>query len=188
VARIEVPETLAGATVRLRALAERDAPAYAAAFREDPDLGRLLGLPSDPDERWAQGHTRRCSEAAERGEWLELAIRDPDTDDFLGVVMLLRLDWLSRRCELGYWLTLQSRRKGLASGAVALALDWAFMGLDLLRVEIATTVENLPSQKLARRHGFTEEALQRARDVERGRRLDVIQFGLLREEYMTAAV
>jgi ribosomal-protein-alanine N-acetyltransferase len=185
-ARIAVPETLTCATVRLRPLAEQDASAYAAAFREDPDLGRLLGLQADPDEGWARAHARRCSDAAESGELVELAILDTDTDEFLGVVMLLRIDWQSRRCELGYWLTPRSRRKGAANAAVAVALDWAFAGLDLLRVEIATTVENLRSQELARRHGFTEEALQRARDVERGRRVDVIQFGLLREEYLPA--
>jgi RimJ/RimL family protein N-acetyltransferase len=107
VTSIAVPQNLADATVRLRKLAERDAPAYAAG-------------------------------------------------------------------------------RGVASAAVSLALDWAFNGLGLLRVELATTVENLSSQAVARRHWFTQEALQRARDVERGKRVDVIQFGLLREEHRGA--
>ena len=62
-------------------------------------------------------------------------------------------------------------------------LDWAFGELGLLSVEVATTVENTHSQAVARRHGFRQEAIQRERDIERGRRVDVIQFGLLREEH-----
>jgi RimJ/RimL family protein N-acetyltransferase len=186
VTSIAVPQNLADATVRLRKLAERDAPAYAAAFRHDPELGRLLAMESDPDEAWAQAHARLTQQAAERGDWIELAIRDAHTDEFLGVLMLLHFAWQHRRCELGYWLAAHARGRGVASAAVSLALDWAFDGLGLLRVELATTVENLSSQAVARRHGFTQEALQRARDVERGKRVDVIQFGLLREEHRGA--
>ena len=41
--RIDVPETLPG-DVLLRRLRPDDAPAYAAAFGDDPELGRLLGM------------------------------------------------------------------------------------------------------------------------------------------------
>ena len=36
---------------------------------------------------------------------------------------------------------------------------------------------------LAARLGFTHEGVLRARNVERGRRVDVVWFGLLREEW-----
>jgi RimJ/RimL family protein N-acetyltransferase len=180
---IVVPGALADPLVRLRPLDEQDAGAYAAAYRDDSDLGRLQGLDSDPDEAWAQEHAAAGREAAEKGEWVELAICDAVTGDFVGALMLLHLDWTHRRCELGYWLIPRARGKGLVDAAVVLALDWVFTDLDLLRVEIAATVENRRSQAVARRHGFAREALQRARDIERGKRVDVIQFGLLREEH-----
>jgi [ribosomal protein S5]-alanine N-acetyltransferase len=174
---------LADSLVRLRPVEERDLAAYAAAYRDDGDLGRLQGFAVDPDEAWARENAAHSQEAAQKGEWVELAICNAATDDFVGALMLLHLDWTHRRCELGYWLIPQARGKGLVDGALALALDWAFTELELLRVEIATTVENTHSQAVARRHGFTREALQRARDIERGKRVDVIQFGLLREEH-----
>jgi RimJ/RimL family protein N-acetyltransferase len=36
---------------------------------------------------------------------------------------------------------------------------------------------------LARRLGFTREGVLRKRNVERGRRVDVVWFGVLREEW-----
>jgi ribosomal-protein-alanine N-acetyltransferase len=178
-----VPDEIADSLVRLRPVEERDLAAYAAAYRDDRDLGRLQGFADDPDETWARENAARSFEAAQKGEWVELAICDAATDAFVGALMLLHLDWTHRRCELGYWLIPQARGKGLVDAAVALALGWVFTELELLRVEIATTVENTRSQAVASRHGFTREALQRARDIERGKRVDVIQFGLLREEH-----
>jgi RimJ/RimL family protein N-acetyltransferase len=187
-APIVIPTDLADATVRLRALAENDASAYAAAFAEDPHLGRLLGVAVDPDEQWALQRAMRLGEAAEQGEWVELAICDARSGQFQGRIMLTHFSWLYRRCELGYWLIPGARGRGIATAAVSLVLDWVFTGLDLLRVEVATTPENSSSQALARRFGFSKEAYRRARDVERGRRVDVIQFGLLREEHCIAFI
>jgi RimJ/RimL family protein N-acetyltransferase len=180
---IVIPGELAGPLVRLRPLQESDAPAYAAAYREDPDLGRLQGYESDPDEQRAREHAARSREAAENGDGIELAICDAATGGFAGAISLLEVDRGRGRCELAYWLVPQARGKGLIDAAIALTLDWVFTGLDLLRVEIATTVENTRSQAVAVHHGFVREALQHERDIERGRRVDVIQFGLLREEH-----
>jgi RimJ/RimL family protein N-acetyltransferase len=76
-----------------------------------------------------------------------------------------------------------ARGQGLAPAACRLVVSWLFEALELLRIEIATTAENLPSQRVAQRLGFTAEARQRERDLERGRRVDVIRYGLLREEW-----
>jgi RimJ/RimL family protein N-acetyltransferase len=181
---IVVPDGLSGPLVKLRALEELDAAAYAAAYLEDSELGRLQGYESDPDEDRARQKVSRSHEAAERGEGIELAICDAATGDFVGVISLLEVDRQRGRCELAYWLIPRARGNGLVDAAIILVLDWVFVELDLLRVEIATTAENHRSQDVARRHGFAREALQRQRDIERGRRVDVIQFGLLREEHV----
>ncbi len=180
---IVVPDGLCSSLVALRPLQERDVAAYAAAYREDPDLGRLQGHESDPDEQWARANVARSREAAQAGEWAELAVCDAATDEFLGAVMLLRVERELGRCELGYWLTPKARGRGMIDAALTLTLDWVFGELELLRVEIATTAQNTRSQAVALRHGFVREALQRERDIERGVRVDVIQFGLLREEH-----
>jgi ribosomal-protein-serine acetyltransferase len=55
--------------------------------------------------------------------------------------------------------------------------------LDLLRVELTTTADNAPVDAFARSLGFTREGVLRKRDVERGRRVDVVFYGVLREEW-----
>ena len=78
--RIELPARLEGDDVLLRRLRPDDAPAYVAAFRADPELGRLLGMEEDPDEE----RVRKRAEAAADAPFAELAIGDP----FAGTLIL----------------------------------------------------------------------------------------------------
>jgi [ribosomal protein S5]-alanine N-acetyltransferase len=183
---IEFPARLADGDLVVRPIEERDAEAYGRAFRDDPDLGRLIGLPEDPDEQWIREAPGRSRDAAKEGRAIELAITAAGTGQLLGSLLLHHFAWQHRRCELGYWLVPSARGRGIATAAVSLVLGWLFGELGLLRVETATTTENVASQALARRVGFIEEALQRRRDVERGRRVDVIRYGLLDDDWVTA--
>lgn len=181
--RIELPDALRGERVLLRRLRVDDIGPYARAFRGDPDLGRLVGMEEDPSEESVGRRVDAQVEAAADGKGVQLAIADPATGAFWGGLVLHSFDWHSRRCEIGFWLAPGRRRRGIGSEAVALALDWAFGELDLLRVEMTTTPENEAVPPLARRLGFKQEGVFRARNIERGRRVDVVWYGLLREEW-----
>jgi [ribosomal protein S5]-alanine N-acetyltransferase len=182
--RIEFDGRLSDGEVTLRRLRPGDASAYGAAYREDPDLGRLLGEEVDPDEAEVRERIDRQDERAAAGRSIELAIVDPGTDALWGSLILHSFDWRSRRAEIGFWLIPAARGRGKATAAVSLALSWAFAQLDLLRMEMTTTRDNPAVPALARRLGFTQEGVMRQRNLERGRRLDIVWFGLLREEWL----
>ena len=177
--RIELPESLTGDGVVLRPLRPADAPAYVAAFRADPELGRLLGMEEDPDEARIRERAERLPGLAADGRVVELAIGEP----FAGTVILHSFHEHHRRCEVGFWLVPEARRRGLGSRAVALGVAWAFRELDLLRIEMTTTPDNAAVFALAQRLGFAQEGVLRKRNVERGARVDVVWFGVLREEW-----
>jgi RimJ/RimL family protein N-acetyltransferase len=172
---IELPASLKGDGVALRRLRAGDARAYAAAFEDDPELGRLIGTETDPDEA-------RVRDRATADRRFELAVVDED-DAFAGMVLLHSLDERHRHCEVGFWLVPAARGNGVATRAVRLVVSWAFEELDLLRVEMTTTPDNAGAFALAERLGFTHEGVLRKRNVERGQRVDVVWFGVLREEW-----
>jgi RimJ/RimL family protein N-acetyltransferase len=158
----------------LRRLRASDAAAYAAAFRDDADLGRLLGVDEDPDEKSVRKRLARTH---------ELAIAEPGSDAFWGTVLLHSFDEHHGRCEVGFWLVPGARRRGVGSAAVSLIVSWAMRELGLLRVEMTTTPDNAAVDALATRLGFTREGVLRKRNVERGQRVDVVWYGVLREEW-----
>ncbi len=181
--KIALPQTLTEGAVVLRRLRADDAEAYVAAFSDDPELGRLLGMEADPDAAGIRERAERLPDLASDGKLVELAVSEEGGDAFLGSMMLHSFDAKHRRCEVGYWLVPAARGHGLGSRAVSLAVAWAFDALDLLRGEMTTTPDNEAVLALAQRLGFAHEGVLRKRNVERGRRVDVVWFGVLREEW-----
>jgi RimJ/RimL family protein N-acetyltransferase len=180
---IELPERLTDGVVALRPPRSEDAAPSAAAFRADGELGRLLGIEHDPDTAEILEDLTRDRQRAEKGAGASLTIADAVTDAFLGSVILHSFAWQHRRCEVGFWLVPAARGRGLGTRSVALAVSWAFGELDLLRVEMTTTPDNAAVAALAERLGFVREGVLRQRNVERGRRVDVVWFGVLVEEW-----
>ena len=178
---IPVPEDLSRDGVHLRRLRARDAAPFAQAFREDPRLGVLIGADEDPTEVAVRRFIARQPRLRARGEFLGLAVTDAGGRPFLGHVMLHTLDFKHRRGEVGYWLVPGARGRGTGRTAVCLLVDWAFARLDLERLEITTTPDNTAARALARSLGFVEEGIMRARNLERGRRVDVVLLARLRK-------
>jgi RimJ/RimL family protein N-acetyltransferase len=177
---LPVPEGLARDGIALRRLRARDAGSFAAAFRQDPRLGAAIGAEEDPTEVAVRRFIARQPALRARGEFLGLAVTDSTRRPFLGHVMLHTVSWYHRRAELGYWLVAEARGRGAGTTAVSLLVDWAFAALELDRIEITTTPENRAARALAARLGFAEEGILRARNRERGRRVDVVMLARLR--------
>jgi ribosomal-protein-alanine N-acetyltransferase len=62
---------------------------------------------------------------------------------------------------IGYWVDVARNGRGLATGAVGEILDYAFEGLDLHRIEAATLVDNVPSQRVLEKNRFERIGLAR---------------------------
>ena len=62
---------------------------------------------------------------------------------------------------IGYWVDHRRNGRGLATGAVAAIVDYAFEDLDLHRVEAATLVDNVTSQRVLEKNGFERIGLAR---------------------------
>lgn len=60
-----------------------------------------------------------------------------------------------RRASLGYWIATVAQNQGHAGRAVALVLRVMTDDLGLHRAEASTNLNNLPSQRVLRRNGFT---------------------------------
>lgn len=177
------PGSLTDGVVVVREPCEADLSADVRAFLDDPTLGATSGLEEDHDVAAAHERVRSAPESRLRGEGLKLTVADAATDAFLGAAGLRDVEWRHRRAEVGVWLTVQARGRGAAQRAVTLIVEWAFAGIELDRLEWTTTPDNEPSTALAARLGFVREGLLRQRDVRRGRRVDILLFGLLRRDW-----
>jgi RimJ/RimL family protein N-acetyltransferase len=156
----------------------------------ESDLPTIQRAASDAEIlRWFDLHTRSPADylAAKREAWAEgtgasFAICDvtrPDT--CLGHVFIERDD--DGRGSVGYWLLEDGRGKGRATRAVRLMASWALPEMRLGRLQLHTDPENVPSQRVAERAGFTREGVFRAYNGRRdGTRADALVYSLLPQD------
>jgi RimJ/RimL family protein N-acetyltransferase len=167
--------------VVVRAFQEKDVEPYLRAFDEGESLLNLIGYEDVPSrervERWLGDNW------AGRPEWAwEFAVADLESDAFLGSIMLHSLEWNHKRGEIGFWVEAAARGHGVGSAALGLMLDWAFGELGLDRIELTALPENEIVPHIAAKFGFTYEGCLRQRNYERGRRVDLLIWGLLKDD------
>jgi RimJ/RimL family protein N-acetyltransferase len=148
----------------------------------DPEIVRWTRVPSPYTRTDAEDFLRLMEEARLAGTELALAIVGAGDDELLGSISMRPVSREHRRGELGYLDFAHARGRGVATRAVRLLARYGYDQLDLERIEILAHPENLASQRVAEKAGFTREGLLRGYHRLRGEREDRVMFSQLREE------
>jgi len=171
---------LADDIVLLRAWSADDIPAAVMAFA-DPSVqrfswARATGYTEDD----ARSFFEHQEAARVRGEELNFAFAEPeDSTVVLGGGSVYDIDLEQGRAAVGYWLSPQSRGRGVATQATRLMARWAFDTLGIARLELTCGPDNEASQRVALRCGFVREGILRSHMPFKGGRRDTVMFSLL---------
>jgi ribosomal-protein-serine acetyltransferase len=158
---------------------------WAATQRSLPELRRWMPWARQASEANSRGYAEQCEE-----EWLagrEYSFAIMREGSYLGGVGLhtYRLEGLG---ELGYWISTEEAGKGYVPEAARALILFAFEAVKLFRLEIRTGVENLRSQRVAEKLGFTREGLLRKGcPLAADEGYDCYIYGLLTEDWRAGA-
>jgi RimJ/RimL family protein N-acetyltransferase len=116
----------------------------------------------------------------EVGTRAAFAIADARSASGLGVIDLhLAVGGDPGLASVGYWLRAEARGRGAAARALRVVSRWALEELGVERLYLTTAPDNVASQRVAERAGFTREGVLRAYlPIPKGRR-DSVMFSLL---------
>lgn len=170
---------LTDGVVTVRPWREEDVEPLVAALDGDPDVSRWLELiPQpyrEPEARaWVGASTHMWREGT-ASPFAVLAEKE--------VVGGCGVNWIDRDHgvgDIGYWARSDVRGRGYITRAVTVVARWAFdVGSE--RLQVRADVENVASQRVAERAGFTREGVQRSAryNPRLGRRMDFVVFSLL---------
>lgn len=104
-----------------------------------------------------------------------------------GAVRLNHIEQENRKAAVGYFLGEKFQGAGLATASVRAVLQFAFERMGLNRIELRCASDNIASQRVAERLGFSWEGLLRQAEMIDGAYLDHFIYGLLREDFMARA-
>jgi RimJ/RimL family protein N-acetyltransferase len=175
---------LTDGVVTLRQWDERDVPALVECIDGEAEMTRWMDAIPQP---YLDGEARTWVEQAasfwRTGTSAPFAITDAGTGRVLGGV---GFGWVGdeRVGEVGYWLRADARGRGLTTRAVNLISRWAFAELRCERLQLRADAENVGSQRVAEKAGFTREGVLRSVhfNPRQQRRVDFVMFSLLPDE------
>ncbi len=144
-----------------------------------------------PSERRLSATRRFIASASEDWQTAQAALfaiaPAARSEELLGVVGLRRDALDAGVAELGYWVGPDHQGQGLGTRAVQRLLAFAFVGLELRRVQASVLSTNQPSLRLLSRLGFVKEGCRRSACARNGQLCDLELWGLLASEHHALA-
>jgi RimJ/RimL family protein N-acetyltransferase len=163
---LDLPAILETPRLLLRTPQAGDGAIFLAAVTASlPELRRFLGfLPwvtPDPTAESAELYCRTTYIDYLNRKNLLYFVFEKSSGQFLGAAGLYRIDWTLPKAEVGYWSNSATTGQGFISEAVLRLVDFAFQELGMLRLELVSDEDNLPSRQLAERCRFDLEGILR---------------------------
>ena len=146
----------------------------------DPSTRRFTRIPEPPPDGFERAWFA-AYEACRADGTREAFVVVADGVD-VGLALAPSIEREAASAELGYLIAPQARGRGHATTALRLLSDWAFDELDLIRLELLIGTENIASQTVARRAGYTLEGTLRSTHLKQGIREDTQIWSLLRSD------
>ncbi len=149
----------------------------------DGEMAKRFDFPPGPP---AKGEARRAIKRWQRS-WrtrrlVAFAVRALATRDLIGGCEL-RVH-KHEVANVSYFTVPDRRGRGVATRAVKLLSDFGLDELQLKRLEIRTEVDNLASQAVAEKAGFTREGVLRSAGQYRRGRRDLVLYSRLPDEQL----
>ena len=144
------------------------------------------------DKEFVFPHTEKVTESFlnERLEdnnpnYKGFVIADMKTEEYIGQIDLMDIDWINRTATLGIIIgSKKNRGKGIGTEAIKLLQEFAFNRLNLHRLELALRDYNLNGYHCYVKCGFKEEGRKRQNLFILGRYTDTILMSILKKEYL----
>jgi RimJ/RimL family protein N-acetyltransferase len=173
---------LIGRRVYLRALEQEDLTRNYSQWLNDEDVCRYNSHAIFPNTAFKMQEYFDFAQTSTTTVVLAVVTRRGDVH--IGNVSLQNIDWVVRSAEFAiiigekkYW------NKGYASESAALIINYAFERLNLNRCHCGTSIKNIGMQRLAEKLGMQKEGVRRSAMYKMGGYVDVVEYGLLREEW-----
>jgi RimJ/RimL family protein N-acetyltransferase len=180
------PTTIEAGDVVLRPWSSADVDAIVRRIG-DPEIAAFLDqIPQPYTEADARSWFAITAGAWRDGTMATFGVHADGFEGAVGGIGIRFFEGLDDGCaEVGYWVGADARGRGVATQATRAVAEWVFAAVpSLARLQLRADAENVASNRVAEKAGFTREGVLRASrwNDRLGRRSDFVMWSLLREE------
>ena len=167
----------------LREITDADAPDLFQ-IHGDAERMRLFGSDPLPDLEAARALVKTFREwRTQPNPGVRWKIQRTGETPLLGTCGLFHWNRRWQKCVVGFELAREAQGQGYMGEALATVFDWGFANMALNRIEAQVHPENAASQRVLGRLGFVEEGRLRQGGYWGQRFHDLVQLGLLRDDW-----
>jgi len=164
---------LEGKSVNLKLVEKEDLPLLVEWSNDAEYLGEFIWLPQQSRTEWE----KRYDNLSPDTKWFFIERKD-------GTKIGSMFHWLiGNLLEISCVLAPNERGKGYGAEATQLMVDYLFLSKDVTRIQAHTGAEDMVSQKVLQKAGFTKEGIIRKSVFSRGEWRDMALYSILREEW-----
>lgn len=179
--RMQTPTELSDGTIAIRTYQPQDVYLYFQAARESiAEVSRHLPW---LHQEYSIEETRMWIEKTVPKLWEQqseyhFVITEVETGSVLGECGLDQVNWVDQTANLGYWVRTSRTRQGIATAASRLLARFGFEKLQLKRIDVVTSIDNIPSARVAEKLNPSEKKSVKDSSSTEGVTSDTIVFSL----------
>lgn len=157
---MQIPTELSDGTITIRTHQSSDVHPYFKAARESiAEVSRHLpwlhsGYSIKEAQMWIEKVVPKLWE--QQSEY-HFVITEVATGSILGGCGLDQVNWVDQTANLGYWVRTSRTREGVATAASKLLVRFGFEQLQLKRIDVVTSIDNIPSARVAEKLNPSEK-------------------------------
>lgn len=165
----------------LRKLKESDSLALFEIW-SDPCVTKFMNISHFTEEKQAKDMIRFLNKLTLENKAARFTIIELESNCIIGSCGYNTLDLQHSKAEIGYELSRAYWGRGYASEAISCLLKYAFLDLNLNRIEAKVEPSNINSIKVLQRLKFTFEGTLRQVEKSKGKFIDLNMYSKLRKD------
>lgn len=141
------------------------------------------GIPQACTMGYAAKWISRVLQNARENRSYEYAVINKLSGEYVGNVGLINIDFVSRRCDISYFIHPDFWNRGFAAEAAAAMVKYSFDVLNMNRVGGMCMEKNAASAKVMEKLLMKKEGVLRDYFIKDGIKTDAAVYSILRKEY-----
>ncbi len=153
-------------------------------YSKNPDVTKYLLWESHKSPEQTKNYLAYIKTRYRAGDFYDWAIVDKLSGKMIGTCGFTRLDFNNNSAEIGYVLNPNYWGYGVACEAALRVLEFAFMVLNVHRVEAQYMIENDRSLRVMQKCGMSFEGIRRSAMFVKGEYRDIGICSIIFDEYL----